>query len=436
MRHNPRLGLRRTGMRSFAVVATVALVASVAACSGSDGGTGQLSSSATGDGSGTGSNESVTLTFAASVFGDPGQGDVYRAMLEEFNNTHDNIQVATAAIPFERLASTVTTQMAGGRGPDLIRFDINDFYQIAEDGLVAPLDEIDGEALGLEPNSDSLCDFDGVRYCVVFQTAAHALIYNADLVTDPPSNFQEFVETAKAATNGDVYGFAFRTSLAEEPGVWGDLWNWAVGYGGSFSRDGELTVNDPGIIEGAKAFQEMYNSGAIPKGTTASEYRTMFGEGKLAMEIDSASLVGLLLGMNPDLNLGVVPNPFPERAQNEVFAVLAVNAASPNTAAAQEFIKWWLQTENQKIIQSAVVAGAAAIPAERSAEDLAKYPYYPVFDGLVATSHPGVVDGFETETPTIRKMVVEEFVKALQTNGDMQAAFDRAQERATAELGL
>jgi multiple sugar transport system substrate-binding protein len=402
-------------------------VGALAACSNADDGDGDDKQAAQGV---------VTLTFAGSVFGDPGQGDIYRAMLENFNDTHQNIQIATAAIPFERLASTVTTQMAGGRGPDIIRFDINDFYQIAQDGLVADLTEVDGEALGLEPNSDSMCLFDTKRYCVVFQTAAHALIYNKDLVAEPPTTFEEFLAIAKAATKDDVYGFAFRTALAEEPGVWGDLWNWAVGYGGQFSQDGELTLNDPGIIEGAEKYQEMYNSGAIPKGTSASEYRAMFGEGKLAMEIDSASLVGLLLGMNPDLNLGAVPNPFPERNQNEVFAVLAVNAASQHQAEAQEFIKWWLEESNQKIVQGAVVAGAAAIPAVRSAEDLAEHPYYEVFDELVATSKPGIVVGFETQTPTIRKIVVEEFVAALEADSDMKAAFDKAQERAVAELGL
>ncbi|MDR1189404.1 MAG: sugar ABC transporter substrate-binding protein [Bifidobacteriaceae bacterium] len=410
--------------RWCAVLGAATLTAGVAAaCSGDDDTATQQSGT-------------VTLTFAASVFGDPGQGDVYRAMLEDFNDTHENIQVATAAIPFERLAPTVTTQMAGGRGPDLIRFDINDFYQIAQDGLVADLTEIDAQALGLDPASDELCLFDSKRYCVVFQTAAHALIYNKDLVAEPPTNFDEFIAAAEGATSGDVYGFAFRTSLAEEPGVWGDLWNWAVGYGGQFSQDGVLTLNDPGIVEGAEAFKEMYDSGAIPKGTTASEYRAMFGEGKLAMEIDSASLVGLLLGMDPELNLGAVPNPFPVRNQNEVFAVLAVNAASPNVAAAQEFVEWWLQESNQTIVQGAVVAGAAAIPAVRSPEDLAEHPYYEVFDELVATSKPGIVVGFEVETPTIRKIVVEEFVAALEADGDMRAAFDRAQQRAEDELGL
>jgi multiple sugar transport system substrate-binding protein len=326
--------------------------------------------------------------------------------------------------------------MAGGRGPDIIRFDINDFYAIQQDGLVAELPGLDGTALGLEPNSDSMCLFDGKRYCVVFQTAAHALIYNADLIETPPTNFDEFLALAKEVTNGDVYGFAFRTSLAEEPGVWGDLWNWAVGYGGQFSKDGVLTVNDPGIIEGAKKYQEMYNSGAIPKGASASEYRAMFGEGKLAMEIDSASLIGLLLGMDPDLNLGAVPNPFPVRNQNEVFAVLAVNQASPNVAAAEEFLAWWVEESQQTIVQSAVVAGAAAIPAVRSEEDLAEHPYYPVFDELVATARPGIVVGFETQTPAIRKIVVEEFVNALETDGDMQVAFDTAQQRCEEELDL
>jgi len=399
------------------------LAVAVSACGGSD--------TASGDSGGSGGP--VTITFAASIFGDPGTGDKMRTMLDEFNQSQDEVKVEPASVPFQSLAQTVLTQMAGGLGPDLVRFDTPEYYQARDAGLLAPLD-IDADEFKLDPSTDRYMFDDDKRYGVVFQVNSYGLIYNPDLVATPPTTFDEFLATAKSTTKDGVYGAAFRTTLPEEAGMWQDLCNFVYGFGGNFSDGKKLTLNSPEVIEGLNAFQEVYDSGVMPQGATASNYRTMFAEGKLAMMFDSAGLVNTLRGINPNLSIDAAPIPLPERRQGEVLPVAVVNAASKHQEAAETFLEWMLTPESQDKLEDVVTAGAAAVTPVRSEAELQAAPFIPVFDELIASSEPQVIPGFEAKTPAVRKIIVEQVVKALQEHGDMESAMDAAQEQAQAAV--
>src|SRR5262245_44005856 len=68
------------------------------------------------------------ITFAGVTFAEAGRGDRLKAWVENFNKSQDKIEVQPVALPFATLANTVFTQMGGGGGPDLVRFDQIDYY--------------------------------------------------------------------------------------------------------------------------------------------------------------------------------------------------------------------------------------------------------------------------------------------------------------------
>src|SRR5690606_10896297 len=127
--------MRKPRVRRATVVAAVLglVVAVSAACGSGDG---------SGDGSGASEGGVTTLTFAASTFGDPGRGPQLEEWLEEFNASQDEIRVEAASVPYPTFGQTVLTQMGGGEGPDLIRFDMPEFEAASEAGLIAPLDDL------------------------------------------------------------------------------------------------------------------------------------------------------------------------------------------------------------------------------------------------------------------------------------------------------
>ncbi len=387
-------------------------------------------------GNGSGEPEAATITFAASTLGDPGRGPGLEKLIEEYNNSQDLVTVKPASVPYPTFGQTVLTQMGGGEGPDLVRFDMPEFAAAAGSGLLEPLgDKIDAGALNLIPEPDEYMSVDGERYGVIFEASNYGMFYNEDLIEQAPTTYEEFVDVAKTATSGDTYGLAFRHLQAEEPGVWQDIFNYVLGFGGNWSDGENLTLNSPEVVKGLEAYQDLYDANVIPKGTDAATFRKMFATGKVGMELNNGGYVTATVAANPDLNFSVARIPFPVQKQGALLAPIVINNNSEHKDAALDFINWLLEPEQQVALQEVLGASSVATPTERSAESLEKYPFLPVLDELTATGVPQIVLGFGAETPDIRTIVVTEVLAALQGQQDMKTAMDKAQEQAEALVG-
>lgn len=383
-----------------------------------------------------GSIEPATITFAASTFGDPGLGPRLQALIDEYNESQDVVTIEPAAVPFPTFGQTVLTQMGGGEGPDLVRFDMPEFTSAADAGLLEPLgDKIDAEELGLQPGPDEYMTVNDERYGVIFDSSNYVMYYNTDLIPEPPTTFDEFMETAKATTQGDVYGLAFRQTQAEENGVWQDIFNYVYGFGGEWSDGEELTLNNPKNVEGLEAYKSLYDANVIPKGADAATFRKMFAQNKVGMELNNGGYLVATRGTNPELNFSVAPIPFPERAQGAIMAPIVINANSEHKDAAMDFINWVLEEENQVGLQEALGASSVATKTERSEEQLAETPFLTVFDELTNSSAPQIVVGFGPQTADIRKIVVTQVIAALQGQQTMEEAMDKAQDEAEQLVG-
>jgi multiple sugar transport system substrate-binding protein len=370
------------------------------------------------------------LTFAGVTFSEAGRGDRLKAWVEKFNKSQDKIEVQPVALPFATLANTVFTQMGGGGGPDLVRFDQIDFYAAVAAKRILPFDDEIKDSDYSFTAPDKYLKVDGKRYGIPFEISNYVLLYNKTLVKDgkAPTTFDEFLETAKAATGGGNYGFAYRATMAERPGFWQDLCNFVYGFGGRWSDDaGNLTINSPKVIEGVSAYKKVYDTGVTPKGTDASTYRRMFWENKLAMEIDNGGVAGIFYQQAPNLPLAAAPSPFPTRAQGLILAPLTVNANTKNKDAAFTFVKWALQPENQKDLQDLLGASNVATVVERSPEVLTAQPWLKVYDEQTPNSVPQLVAGHETKTPEIQQIILEQVLKVLQGGADPKKAMDDAQ---------
>ncbi|MFD3444515.1 ABC transporter substrate-binding protein [Microbacteriaceae bacterium 4G12] len=375
--------------------------------------------------------EPATITFAASTFGDPGLGPRLQGLIDEYNSSQDIVTIEPAAVPFPTFGQTVLTQMGGGEGPDLVRFDMPEFTSAADAGLLEPLDDlIDADELGLQPGPDEYMTVNDSRYGVIFDTSNYVMYYNTDLIPEPPTTFDEFMATAKATTQGDVYGLAFRQTQAEENGVWQDIFNYVYGFGGEWSDGEKLTLNNAKNVEGLEAYQSLYDANVIPKGADAATFRKMFAQGKVGMELNNGGYLVATRGTNPDLKFSVAPIPFPVRAQGAIMAPIVINANSEHKDAATDFINWVLEEENQVALQEALGASSVATKTERTEEQLAETPFLPVYDELTNSSAPQIVVGFGPQTADIRKIVVTQVIAALQGQQTMEEAMDKAQDEA------
>ena len=378
----------------------------------------------------------ATITFAASTLGDPGRGPGLQKLLDEYNSSQDVVTVEPASVPYPTFGQTVLTQMGGGEGPDVVRFDMPEFAAAAASGLLEPLDDkIDAQELNLIPGPDKYLTVDDHRYGVVFENSNYGMFYNKDLVPDAPKSFEEFVQTAKGATRDGAYGLAFRQTQAEEAGVWQDIFNYVLGFGGNWSADGKLTLDSPKVIEGLKAYQQLYDANVIPKGADAATFRKMFTDGKIGMELNNGGYVSHIAKTSPNLNFSVARIPFPVEKQGALLAPIVTNANSEHKDAALAFMKWLLEPAQQVKLQEVLGASSVATPTERSAASLEQFPFLPALDELTDTGVPQIVEGFGQHTPDIRRIVVTEVLAALQGQQDMDTAMEKAQKQANALVG-
>ncbi|MFD1717858.1 ABC transporter substrate-binding protein [Georgenia deserti] len=417
--------MRRAPVRRATVAAATAVgLAVVAAACGSD------------DAESNSAGGVTTLTFAASTFGDPGRGPQLQEWVDDFNASQDEIRVEAASVPYPTFGQTILTQMGGGEGPDLVRFDMPEFESASAAGLLAPLDDlVDVSQYELLEQPDQFMVHDGVRHGIIFEASNYAMFYNRDLIPDPPTTYDEFFATAQSVTDGDVFGLAFRQTEAEEAGVWQDIFNYVYGFGGAWSDGENLTINSPENLEGLQAYQDLYDANVIPRGADAATFRRMFAEGKVGMEINNGGYATHLASESPDLNFDVAPIPFPENRPGAILAPIVINESSESQEEAATFIRWALEPENQVSLQELLGASSVATPTERSESSLDEMPYLPTFDELTSSSLPHVVLGFEDQTPEIRRIVVQNVIAALQGNVDLQTALDNAQQEASDLVG-
>jgi len=375
------------------------------------------------------------ITFAGVTFTEAGRGDKLRAWVDGFNKSQDRIEVQPIGMPFATLANTVFTQMGGGAGPDLVRFDQIDYYAAVAARRILPLDEILADGHYTFTAAMKYLKVDGKAYGVPFESSNYVLLHNAALLkSGAPANFDDFLAKAKAATTDGVYGFAFRATMAERPGFWQDLCNFVFGFGGRWSDGKELTLNSPGVIEGVSAYKRVYDSGVLPKGADAATYRRMFWEGKLVMEIDNGGVAAILNQQAPTMPLVASFSPFPTRTQGAILAPLTINANTKNKAAVTTFLKWSLQPGPQRELQALLGAGNAATVVERTPEELQARPWLKVYDDQTSNSIPQLVEGFEIKTPEVQQIVLEQVLRVLQAGQDPKRAMDEAQRIAAARV--
>jgi multiple sugar transport system substrate-binding protein len=375
------------------------------------------------------------LSFAAVTFSEAGRGERLRALMEKFNKSQDRLEIQPVALPFATLANTVFTQMGGGGGPDIIRFDHIDFHAAVPAKRVLPLDDLMDFSGYNFTALDRFMKIEGRRFAVNCESSNYVMLHNKALVPEAPKTFEDFLRIAKEQTTEGRYGYAYRATMAERPGFWQDLCNFVYGHGGRWSDGkGMLTLDSPGVLAGVEAYKRVYEAGIIPRGTDAATYRRMFWEGKLAMEVDNGGVAAIFHQQAPQLQLGAAPSPFPERAQGVVLTPLTINANTKNKPGCVTFLKWFLQPDTQRELQQILGASNVATLVDRTPEELATQPWLKVYDDQTPNSIPQPVEGFETRTPEIQQIVLEQVLRVLQTGSTPKAAMESAQRMATARL--
>ncbi|MFA7487519.1 MAG: extracellular solute-binding protein [Lysobacteraceae bacterium] len=294
-----------------------------------------------------------------------------KAMVDEFNNSQDNIHVNFYSYLWSDLFTKLITEYASGEPADLICVHPFEIGQFADMGLY---DAKQVEMLNLNKDDyyEAVWDgtfYKGIQYAVPFDTHMHGLFYNKEIfersgITKAPSTGVELIDVAIALTidkNGkhpNEAGFD-RNNIVQYGLSFGmnhhAIFQWAtlMYQQGVVPFTEDMTSMTFDIKKAQTAFQWIqdliFKYQVAPQGETS--YSDSFVNGKAAMVFGGSWDVPKF--DNAQLNYGTVPYP---QVFNEGYGYWAAahiflfpankNPDSAKQEATRTFVTWLIDNSN------------------------------------------------------------------------------------------
>lgn len=404
-------------------------------------GSAALAIAAGGLGTAATAQEEVTLTIANTQWLDALRGENLWAAVKTFEESHPNITLEQHTISRNEFNDRLITEMGARQGPDVIIAQDGLFYTLIGADFLIPLDDVTEGVDTLNATNDNGV-VDGTRYGIGWHRAVYALIYNTAILEEAgaevPTDVDGLIASAEAASEATgAIGFTGRHSMNEFSPWSKDFLNWAFGYGAELvDGDGRITFDTPEMAQAFDAFAAVYGSGIMPIGDQMSTQRTRFKEEQVAFSIDNSggSLNIATGGPLPAEELGAAPLPFPEPgAHQQIFLGVNTWSSEAEQDASKEFLRWLISEEGQTALRAASGPDALATDVPVTEEFLAANPWASTFAEMAGESRSTLIPGYELETESILRPLMNGLEKVLLGAATTEEALDEVQAEIDAE---
>jgi multiple sugar transport system substrate-binding protein len=331
---------------------------------------------------------------------------------------------------------------AGSPTPDV--YMVNAIGQAAASGWLESLDGyINNPELtdpewydveGIFPAARDFATFDGELLAMPITAEVQVLFVRNDLVATPPSTVDELLESAKAVTSGDVYGFSSRGIGTGSETPW-PLGGFTFSAGGQYlDENGQPVLNNPENVAALEAYAELIQEVAPPgaAGWAWAENLAAMEAGTLAMWTDSS---GFAPGLNAQYgdSLRIVPLPSIDGSSvpNVWFWTIGINSKSEKKDAAWLFVQWATSTPVTIGSQVHVTTARAAAWADEAANEAIGLEKAAAISGILAAadSRPMALAWQNGNWPAVADALARA-ANAVISGSDAQTELDAAQEAA------
>lgn len=294
--------------------------------------------------------EEVTLSFWEQE-GD--EVDVFiDQLITEFMAANPNIKVERTHYDNEALRDQFQTAALANAAPEVVRVP-NDFAgPFSKLDIVAPVDQLFDQAFldQFFPGALEPAMVGGTLWGVPDNYGNHLmLLYNKDLISEPPATFEDLITKAKELTKGEIQGFAYNLN---EP-------FWGAGFYGAFGgwpldENDKPQFNNEAFINYLKFVKSLKDQGVVPQECDYNCADTLFKEGKAAMIINGDwSLGDYTKALGDKLGVAPVPpingKPYTEMTSGKYFMVYKGVLDDPaKKDAVVKFITFMTSPEVQK----------------------------------------------------------------------------------------
>lgn len=275
------------------------------------------------------------------------------------------------------LAQQLSQGFTSGKPADVFYLGNDTLPAYAANGSLEPfasrLENIDD----FYENIKQSFSYDGKLYAAPKDFSTLALIINQSAWEDAgltdadiPTTWDELASTAKTLTRGDQVGLSFGPEFARIGVFMAQAGGWLV------SDDGKVIADSQENVEALEFVKGMLADGALkfPAEVDAGWGGEAFGKQAAAMTIEGNWIVGALANDFPDVKYRVVELPAGPAGKGtmQFNGGWGIAADSQNKAAAQDFVEYMTQTEQQLKFAEAF----GVMPSVKSAAEewKAKFP--------------------------------------------------------------
>jgi multiple sugar transport system substrate-binding protein len=382
-------------------------------------------------------HSTTTVTFWDAY--SAGGGEVQhleKIIIPAFEKSHPGIVVKDVTVPYDDLHTKLVTAVAGSQLPDLVRSDIIWVPELANLGVLAPLDkdmpDFQTYKAKVFPGPLATNYWKGHYYGLPLDTNTRIWIYNPAALTaigasGPPKTFAQLVSMSAQAKAKGMYLYA-------ESGTSG--WNllpWIWSNGGSLTNKTYTKatgyLNGPKSVAAIQMLVDLYKAGEMPNiivnsngglgtydGINQNKYVSTL-DGPWSFAIFSAAykntqLDGSLVPAGPGGSVSVVGG-----------EDIVMTQSSKHKTAALEFLRYMLGTSAQTNM-----AHAGQMPVLKTSTTwLTKiHPYYATYLKQIATAQPRTPTPKWTQIDTVLQT---EIAKAFQGSETVQQALTNAAQQ-------
>ena len=256
-----------------------------------------------------------------------------------------------------------------GEGPDIIVLAHDQLPALIASGLIAEID-LGAKAADFDPESLKAFTYEGKLYGMPYARENLGFFYNADLVTEVPTTWQEVYDISKNLIDEDKVQYGIVLG-----GTSYDAYPWMTSQGGyvfGIDENGDYDPTDIGVgSEGMIKFGEMAlqwkNDGILSDNLDNTTAKSMFRNGDVAFFMNGPWEINNLKASG--LNFGIAK--FPDGGYPFLGVQgFAVNAMSENVLLAQSFLTEFVATEDAMLaLYEADPRVPAYLPAAAKIDD-------------------------------------------------------------------
>lgn len=383
----------------------------------------------------------TTVTFWHAYSSDsPEVKTIDTVLIPKFERAHPSIEVKAVAIPYDSLHQKLLTATAGGTLPDVVRSDIIWVPELANLGVLAPLDKTmpDFKQLAKKtfPGALATNRWKGHYYGLPLDTNTRVQMYNTQALAQagaksPPKTFADMRRLASRLKGK-------KTALFADGGTsgWSVLpWIWSAGGAITNAKITRSTgyLNSRKSVAGVALLVDLHRQGVAKfLNVDGSGLQTSDGlaQGKYATILDGPWMYPIFAGQYPDFHLNAAR--VPKGPGGSVSVVggedIVLTSSSKQKNAAAGFIRFMLSEQAQ--IEMATV-GQMTIRKDLKSKLTKIHGYYGIFLDQLATARPRTP---HPAWPKMDNIIETQVAKAIRGDASPQRAMDDAAKQIDALL--